>query len=313
MIGRLHATRPSRPWRAPPRLPRSGLVFAMGLAFVAAFLASASVFTVAQTQQALITQFGQPVRTVDHAGLHIRLAFMQDVTLFDRRLLDDELPGQEVILADQRRLIVDCFVRFRIVDPLRYYQAVGPSENAIQGRLGAVVSSSLRRVLGQETLPAVLSAERNRIMAAIRKQVNADMAGFGIAIEDVRIRRADLPAENTQAILARMQSERQRVAKQIRAEGAEAAARIRANAERDRTVLLADAQAKADQLRGQGQEQAIRIDADAFGRDPHFFQVWRTLRAYRDGLASPHTRLVLAPDSTDFLQFLKHAPGTGAP
>ena len=275
-------------------------------------LGMASLFTVNQTEQALVTQFGQPIRVIERPGLHAKIPFMQTVIPFDLRLLDAEVPSEEVILGDQRRLIVDSFARFRITDPLRYYQAVGASEAGIQGRLSSVVSSSLRRVLGNETLLNVLSAQRQRIMSAIRDQVNAEMRGFGVAVEDVRIRRADLPPENTQAILSRMQSERQRVAAQARAEGVEAATRIRAEADRERTVLLAEAQARADRLRGQGEAEASRIYAAAAARDPDFFTTWRTLQAYRAIFDTGRQRLLLSPQS-DFLRLLLQAPADAAP
>jgi membrane protease subunit HflC len=260
-----------------------------------------------QTQQVLITQFGQPIRTITTPGLHAKIPFIQTVIAFDRRLLDYEGPPEEVILGDQRRLIVDSFTRFRIDDPLLFYQTVGPFEAGVRGRLNSIVSSALRRVLGSEPLMAVLSAERARIMAEIRRQVNEEARRFGIIVEDVRIRRADLPDENTQAILARMQSERERVAREARAEGAELAQRIRAAAERERTVLLAEAEARANILRGQGEQEAIRIFAEAFQRDPEFFAFWRTMQAYREGLAEGGARLVLSPDS-EFFRFLRQAP-----
>jgi len=281
--------------------------FVIALLVVLAIVADASLFTVSQIEQVLIVQLGQPIRPITDAGLHAKLPFVQNVISFDRRLLDYDLPPEEVILADQRRLIVDGFVRFRITNPLQYYQAVGPTEEGIRARLNSVVSSSMRRVLGNEQLLNVLSSARGRIMGLIRDQVNTEMQGFGVAIEDVRIRRADLPEENTQAILSRMQSERQRVAAQARAEGAEASATIRANAERERTVILANARATADKLRGQGEAQAIAIYADAFQRDPHFFQVWRSLQAYRDAFASGASRLVLSPGD-GFLKLLHEPP-----
>ncbi|HEX3349849.1 MAG TPA: protease modulator HflC [Acetobacteraceae bacterium] len=282
-------------------------IIGLALAVVVVFVAGSTLFTVNQTEQALVTQFGQPIRTISDPGLHMKIPFMQTAILFDRRLLDYEVPPEEVILADQRRLIVDSFTRFRITNTLRYYQAVGPSEDGIRARLTSVVSSSLRRVLGNEQLLNVLSSARGRIMGQIKEQVNGEMRNFGVTIEDVRIRRADLPPENTQAILARMQSERQRVAAQARAEGAEASAKIRADAERERTVLLADARATADKLRGEGEAQAIAIYADAFQRDPTFYGVWRTLQAYRDAFVNGASRLVLTP-STDFLKLLRQAP-----
>jgi membrane protease subunit HflC len=263
-----------------------------------------SFFTVAQTDMALITQFGEPVRVILDPGLHAKIPFVQTSIIFDRRLLDYESPPEEVILGDQRRLIVDSFTRYRITDPLRYYQAVGPTEDGIVARLNSVVTSSLRRVLGSETLLDVLSAQRERIMGEIREQVNSEMAGFGVAVVDVRIRRADLPAENTEAILQRMQSERGRVARQARAEGAEAAAKIKADADRQKTVILADAHAGAERLRGEGEAQAIAIYANAFQRDPQFFAIWRTLQAYKEAFGNGRSRLVLSPDN-DFLRLLQ--------
>lgn len=283
------------------------LVAASAVVVFVVVLALSSLFTVQQTEQVLVTQFGRPVRVIPEPGLYVKIPFVQTVISFDRRLLNQELPGEEVILGDQRRLIVDSFTMFRITDPLRYYQAVGPAENGIRGRLNSIVSSSLRRVLGNHTLLDVLSKDRANIMSAIRGQVNTEMQGFGVAIEDVRIRRADLPEENTQAILSRMQSERERIAKQLRAEGAEVSQRIRADAERDRTVLLADAGATADKLRGQGEADASRLYAGAYTQDPGFFAAWRTLLAYREAFGSGNARLVLTPDN-DFLRYLQTAP-----
>jgi membrane protease subunit HflC len=283
----------------------------IALLVVLAILGYTCLFTVQQTEQVLITQFGAPVRMITEPGLHAKSP-IQTVISFDRRLLNVELPGEEVILGDQRRLIVDSFTVFRISDPLHYYQAVGSTEDGIRARLNSIVTSSLRRVLGNNKLLDVLSADRERIMSTIRGQVNAEMASFGVSIEDVRIRRADLPEENTQAILGRMQSERQRAASQARAEGAEASARIRADAERDRTVLLADARATADQLRGEGEAEATRIYADAFGRDPQFFSIWRTLQGYRDVFDGGNARLVLTPDN-DYLRYLQAPPAPPSP
>jgi modulator of FtsH protease HflC len=277
------------------------------LAVVGLFVLAAvnfSFFTVQQTEMVLITTLGDPQRVITAPGLHAKIPMLQNAITFDRRLLDFESSPEEVILGDQRRLIVDSFTRYRITDPLQYYQAVGPSEDAIRARLNSVVTSSLRRVLGSETLLDVLSAQRERIMASIRQQVNADMAGFGVIVVDVRLRRADLPAENTQAILQRMQSERDRVARQARAEGAEAAARIKADADRQRTIILAQARADAERLKGEGEAQAIALYANAFGRDPAFFATWRTLQAYRDALGTGTTKLILSPDN-DFLRLLQ--------
>jgi modulator of FtsH protease HflC len=275
-------------------------------------LVDSSLFTVSQNEQVLITQFGQPVRVIRDPGLHAKTPFVQTVLYFDKRLLNIELPGDQITLGDQRRLVVDSFTVYRITDPLLYYQSVGPAEDGIRGRLNSVVSAALRDVLADNKLLDVLSAKRDQIMAAIRDRVNQQMKGFGVAIEDVRIRRADLPEENTKAVLARMQSERQRVAAQARAEGAEAAAKIRANAERDRTVLLAEARATADNLRGEGEGEATRISTQAYSQDTNFYTAWRTLQAYRDSFESGNSRLVLTPDN-DFLRYLATPPTPTGP
>jgi len=279
---------------------------------VGLFVLNGTLFTVDQTQQALITQFGRPVRVITEPGLHAKIPFVQAVIPFDKRLLNVELPGEEVILSDQRRLIVDSFTVYRIVDPLRYYQAVGTTDDVLQGRLNAVVTGSLRRVMGMNDLQSVLSVDRDRIMSAIRNDVNTEMQGFGISVADVRIRRADLPPENTQAILQRMQSERQRIAALARAKGAEDSLKIRAEADRDRTVLLAEARATSDRLRGEGEAQATNIYAKAFNQDPGFFAIWRTYQGYRDALGSGHARLVLTPDNA-YLRYLQNPPSGPGP
>jgi membrane protease subunit HflC len=280
------------------------------VALVALFLAASSFFVVHQTQQVLITQFGQPIRVIKEPGLNWKVPFIQTVIPFDRRLLDYDSSAQEVILGDQRRLVVDTFTRYRIIDPLRYYQTVGSTEGGIRLRLGPIVSSALRNALGNEPLLAVLSNDRTRIMGEIRQRVNTEARSFGIEVADVRIRRADLPEENTQAILSRMQSERERVAREERAQGAEQAQRIRAQAERERTVLLAEAQSKADGLRGEGEEMAIRIVAEAFSKDPQFFQFWRSMQAMKEAFSDGDSRLLLSPDS-DFFKYFREIPHPG--
>jgi membrane protease subunit HflC len=279
----------------------------LALVAVVIWLVTASLFTVEQTERVLVVQFGEVVRPIDEPGLYMKLPLVQSVISFDKRLLAVELPGEEVILGDQRRLIVDSFTVFRIANPLRFYQAIGPGPEGIRTRLNSIVTASLRRVLGRNTLLDVLSADRERIMSSIKELVNGEMENFGVTIEDVRIRRADLPAENTQAILSRMQSERQRVAAQARAEGAEASAKIRAEAERERTVLLADARATAEKTRGDGEAEATTIFAKSFGADPEFFSIWRTLQGYRDVFDGGGARLVLTPDN-DYLRYLQSPP-----
>ena len=282
------------------------VALAVAAAVVVIGLAS-SAFTVHQTQQVLVTQFGEPVRVIREPGLHWKLPFIQTVIAFDRRLLDFDTSAQEVILGSQRRLVVDAFTRYLITDPLRFFQTVGATEAGIRSRLEPSVTSALRGALANETLPAVLSGERARIMGEIRQRVAADTQDLGIEVVDVRVRRADLPEQNTQAVLSRMQSERERVAREQRARGAEASQGIVAAADRDRTILLADAQAKAQALRGEGEQAAISIFADAFQRDPEFFQFWRTMQAWREAFADGETRMLLSPDS-EFFRYFRALP-----
>lgn len=288
------------------------IVILIAVLIVGLFVLNGTLFTVDQTEQVLITQFGRPVRVITRPGLHVKIPLVQSVIPFDKRLLNVELPGEEVILSDQRRLIVDSFAVYKIVDPLRYYQAVGTTDAVLQGRLSAVVTGSLRRVMGTNDLQSVLSVDRDRIMSAIRNEVNTEMQGFGISVADVRIRRADLPPENTQAILQRMKTERQRVAALARAKGAEDSLKIRADADRDRTVLLAEAHATADRLRGEGEAEATAIYAKAFNQDPGFFAIWRTYQGYRAALGSGTARLVITPDNA-YLRYLQNPPSGPGP
>jgi len=274
---------------------------------VAGILAMSALFIVDQTQQALVLQFGQPRRVIRDPGLWVKRPFLEDVLLYDNRLLDFEPPPEEVIVSDQKRLVVDTYTRYRITDPLLFYQTVN-SEAAVRARLNAMVSGSLRRVLGNVTLSALLSDQRPAIMHQIRDEVAAQGKGFGIDVVDVRIRRADLPEENSQAIYARMVSERQQQAAQYRGEGAEAAQTVKANADRERTVILAEAQRDAQKVRGEGDAQSIRIYADAFGQDKEFFAFYRSMQAYRDALNGHTTSFVLTPD-TGFFRFFENSGG----
>ena len=269
---------------------------------VLGILAFSSMFVVYQTQQALVLQFGEPKRVIREPGLKLKLPFIQNVVYYDRRVLDIEPPVETVILADQKRLDVDSYIRFKIVEPLRFFQTIGTEEIA-RSRLGALVNSGLRRGLGNSTLNEVLSEGRERIIAAILRDVDGEARGFGIEMVDVRIRRADLPEQAAQAIYARMRSEREREARQARAQGFENAQQIRAGADRDRTVLLAEARKQAEVLRGEGEGEANRIWADAFGRDREFFQFYRSMQAYREALGGDDTTMVLSPDSEFFRYF----------
>ena len=263
-------------------------------------------FIVNQVEQALVLQFGQPVRVIREPGLQMKTPFVQNVVFYDRRMLDFEPPPEEVIAADQKRLMVDAFARYKIVDPLQFYRAAG-TEQTVNLRLGATLNGSLRRVLGNELLSKLLSPERSRIMTEIRDDVAGEAKPFGIEVIDVRIRRADLPKENSEAIYKRMQSERGREAKQYRAEGSEAALGIRADADKQVTIIHADATRQAQVLKGEGDAESIKISADAYGQDPEFFAFYRSLDAYKKSLGAD-TTLVLSPDS-DFFRYLQHRPG----
>ena len=275
---------------------------------VAGIVAMNSLFIVDQTEQALVLQFGQPRRVIRDPGLWVKRPFLEDVRRYDNRLLDFEPPPEEVIVSDQKRLVVDTYTRYRITDPLLFFQTVN-SEAAVRARLSAMVNGSLRRVLGNVTLSALLSHQRSSIMTQIRDEVADQGKGFGIDVIDVRIRRADLPEENNQAIYARMVSERQQQAAQYRGEGAEAAQNVRANADRERTVILAEAQRDAQRVRGDGDAESIRVYADAFGQDKEFFAFYRSMQAYRDALNGRTTSFVLNPDG-GFFRFFDNYGGT---
>jgi modulator of FtsH protease HflC len=280
---------------------RNLLVGLGALGAVVLVLVLSALFTVHQTQQALVLQFGDPKRVVTEPGLHVKLPFVQNAVYIDRRVLDFDAEAAEVILGDQKRLVVDSFTRYRIVDPLRFYQSVG-DEALLRGRIDTILDASMRRVLGEVPLFTVLSADRVALMNRIRTQANQEAQQFGIEIVDVRIKRADLPAENAQAIYRRMQTERDREAKELRAQGAELAQRIRARADRERRVIIAEAQKEGEIVRGQGDAEAVRIFAQAVGQDVDFFTFYRSMQAYRDALADNNTSFVLTPDS-EFFRF----------
>lgn len=269
-------------------------------------LGLSSTFVVQQTEQALVLRFGNPVRVISEPGLKFRLPIAETIEKFDNRVLDIDPEAEEVIASDQKRLVVDAFARYRIVDPLRFFQAVS-NERGLQARLERIINGTLRNVVGNVTLASVLSEERAKIMSEIQKQVQNEAKNFGIDVIDVRIRRADLPQANSEAIFARMKSEREREAKEFRAQGAELAQRIRARADRERTVLLADAQKQAQILRGDGDAQQVEIWAKAANQDPDFFVFYRSMEAYREALGGD-TTLVLQPDS-DFLRFFRDVHG----
>lgn len=265
-----------------------------------------STFIVHQTEQAIVLRFGNPVRVLNEPGLKFRLPFAETVVKYDKRVLDSDPEAEEVIASDQKRLVVDAFARYRIVDPLRFYQSV-LNEQGLRARLERIINGTLRNVVGNVTLASVLSEERAAIMTEIQKYVQDEAKNFGIDVIDVRIRRADLPQANSEAIYARMKSEREREAKEFRAQGAELAQRIRARADRERTVLLAEAEKQAQILRGEGDALQVEIWAKAAKQDPEFFAFYRSMEAYREALGAD-TTMVLAPDS-DFLRFFRDLTG----
>lgn len=262
-----------------------------------------SFFTVNQTQQALVLQFGEPKRIIQDPGLAFKLPFIQDAIFYESRVLS-LIPqdAEEVILADQKRIQIDAYARYRIEDPLLFFQTVR-NELGARARLESIIDSSVRRVLGSETLASILTGERENINGSIRDEVNASVDSLGIEIIDVRLRRADYPESTSQNIFNRMKSEREREAKEFRATGDEEAQKIRADAEKTRTVIVAEAKREAQEVRGQGDSNAIRIYADSFGQDPEFFSFYRSMEAYRKSIGESGTSMVLSPNSSFFRYF----------
>ncbi len=295
-------------------------IMMVGLAFIAAN----TFFIVRQAEQALVLQFGRPERVIRDPGLQMKTPFFENVEYYDKRLLDFNADPKEVIAADQKRLVVDAFVRYRITDPLRFKQTVA-DERTMRSRLNAILESSLRQSVGTVPLAEAISGKRAYIMREVKNLVNAqaqgaqldekgnllpgaDTRGFGIEVIDVRIMRADLPPENSETIYKRMQTSFEREAKQFRAQGAEDAQKIKSQAEKDRTILLAEARKKAEIVRGEGDGEALSTFAAATNQDPDFYQFYRTMQAYRKTLSQSDTTLILSPDS-DFLKYI--GKGTG--
>ncbi|GEC16344.1 protease modulator HflC [Nitrobacter winogradskyi] len=269
-----------------------------------------SVFTVSQTEQVLLVRLGEPVRVVTEPGLHFKAPFVDSVIEIDKRILDLEQASQEVIASDQKRLVVDAFARYRIKDALRFYQSVG-SVQVANIQLTTLLNASLRRVLGEVTFIQVVRDEREMLMARIRDQLDKEASGYGISVVDVRIRRADLPEQNSQAIYQRMQTERQREAAEFRAQGGQKAQEIRAKADREATVIIAEANSASERIRGQGDGERNKLFAQAYNQDPAFFAFYRSMSAYQNGLKSSDTRFLLKPDS-DFFRFFGHIGGRPA-
>lgn len=278
---------------------RYGLVFVV---FVALCLLVGSVYIVRQPEQALILQFGEPMRVVKEPGLKLKVPFIQNAVFYDKRLLNLDPPAQEVILNDKKRLDVDSFTRYRIVDPLKFYQTVR-TETQARSKLEEIVNSSVRKVLGRVTLQELLSQKRKQIMSDISTAVKKDAAQIGVDVAEVRIRRADLPLEVLQAINDRMKSERDREAKEFRAQGQQAAQQIRATADKERTIIIAEAEKQAQQLRGEGDKEATDIWNNAANLDPAFYAFYRSLEAYRKALGREQNSMVLSPESEFFKYF----------
>lgn len=289
---------------------RNGLAVAIFLVAALAFVAFNSLFVVSQTELALKTQFGDPVLpVVSSPGLAFKMPFVQNVIFFDKRILEiDTAVPEEVITSDRKRIVVDAFARYRIADALRYYQAVGTEAIAKQ-RLSSIMNSSLRGVLGQKTLAALLTSERSSLMTSIRDQLRTEAAGLGIDVVDVRIRRADLPQSNLEPVFGRMQTERQREAAGFRAAGDEEAQRVKSAADREVTIIKANATRKADILHGEGDAERNRILGDAYGRDPEFFAFYRSLKAYEQSMTGNNTTMVISPDSPFFKYFQRGQTG----
>ena len=279
--------------------------FLLPLIIAIVFVVYMSFFTVKETNQAIVLQFGDPKKILTEPGLQVKIPFIQNVVYLDRRILSFDPAPEEVIASDQKRLIVDAYARFKIVDPLKFYISVG-DERVARSRLATIINSRIRNVLGKQSLATLLSEDRTKQMAIIQEGVNVEAEKFGITIIDVRIKRADLPQANSEAIYKRMQTEREREAKEFRARGAEMAVTITSTADKEVTVLLANAKKQSEIMKGEGDGQRNKIFAKAFGKDPEFFSFYRAMQAYETALIGGDTSLILSPDS-DFFKFFGNA------
>ncbi|KAA0073522.1 protease modulator HflC [Tardiphaga sp. 1201_B9_N1_1] len=284
----------------------SGIV-ALIVVLVLVIVGFGSIYTVRQTEQALVVRLGEPVRVVTEPGLNFKIPFIDSVISIDKRILDLENPAQEIIANDQRRLVVDAFARYKIKNALRFYQSIG-SIQAANIQLTTLLNAAMRRVLGEVTFIQIVRDERENLMNKIREQLDKEADGYGISVVDVRIRRADLPEANSQAVYQRMQTERQREAAEFRAGGGQKAQEIRSKADREATVIIADANSTAEQTRGAGDGERNRLFAESYGQDPEFFAFYRSMTAYENGLKSNDTRFLLRPDS-EFFRFFANPSG----
>ncbi|MGY8706883.1 protease modulator HflC [Bradyrhizobium sp. 18BD] len=290
------------------RSPVTGIVTLLGLLIVV-IVGYMSLFTVQQTEQTIVLQFGKPVDVVTDPGLHFKAPWNSVINI-DKRILDLENPSQEAIASDQKRLVVDAFARYRIKDALRFYQSVG-SIQAANLQLTTLLNAALRRVLGEVTFINVVRDDREKLMLRIRDQLDREADGYGIQVVDVRIRRADLPEQNSQAVYLRMKTEREREAAEFRAQGGQRAQEIKSRADREATVIIAEANSQADQTRGAGDAERNRLFAEAYSKDADFFAFYRSMTAYETGLKSSDTRFLLRPDS-DFFRYFGSPSGKTA-
>ena len=281
-------------------------IVSLFILLVAVVVGYSSLFTVSETQQVLLVRLGEPVRVVTTPGLNFKVPFIDTVISIDKRILDLENPAQEVIASDQKRLVVDAFARYRIKDALRFYQTLG-SIQAANIQLTTLLNAAMRRVLGEVTFITVVRDDRDALMSKIRTQLDRETTSYGISVVDVRIRRADLPEQNSQAVYQRMQTERQREAAEFRAQGGQKAQEIRSRADREATVIIADANSQAEQVRGEGDGERNRLFAEAYGKDADFFAFYRSMTAYENSLKSNDTRFLLRPDSEFFRYFANPA------
>ena len=278
-----------------------------GLLVLLGIIGWGSIFTVSETEQAIVLMFGKPQRQITSPGLKFKVPLAENVVYVERRILDFDAPKEEVIASDKKRIVVDAYSRYRIIDPLQFYTRVG-TENGARTRLATIINSTLRSVMAAVELQTVLSGERRELMRRITDSVNTEANKFGIEIIDVRIKRADLPEANSNAIYRRMNAEREREAKEFRARGAEESQKIKADADRQKAVMLAEAGRKAEILRGEGDAKRNRIYAEAYQKDPEFFSFYRSMEAYRKAMNASDTTLVLSPDS-DFFRYFGNMAG----
>ena len=275
----------------------------IGVLVLLVILGASPFFIVDLTETAIVVQLGKPVRTVTDPGLKFKLPFVQEVTYFDKRLLDYDVPARDVITQDKKTILIDNFAKWRIIDPLRVYQSFQTQRGALQ-RLDDIIYSELRVELGRHELAEIVSANRALIMKVVSERANEKASAYGLEVSDVRIKRADLPEQNEKAIFQRMQAERERQAKQYRAEGEEEAQKIRSEAEKDKAIILAEAYKTAQELQGDGDAKAFKTYAQAYEQDPKFFEFLRSMEAYKKTFTQDSTTMVLSPDS-EFLKYLK--------